>query len=176
MKHVEEVYDCSVKLQFYCSVDFFALSLSLSHFVLFIFNVSRLQLQFMRWLSHHDLWNEINWIAIKYLHGTVIVQVTTNAFCYGSLSSMCLIKIDFEKDLMKSPHAKVIEYFVKYVGIYPNGVIWGNAILKIFNWKVWFHYKSIYQVVLSFWRTVVLTYRRPDVLQSFNSNNKFPTK
>lgn len=46
---------------------------------------------------------------------------------------MCLIKIDFKKDLMKSPHAKVIEYFVKYVGIYPDGVIWGNATLKTFN-------------------------------------------
>lgn len=79
------------------------------------------------------------------MHGIVITQVTTNAFCYGSLNIiihlMCLIKIDFEKDLMKSPHAKVIEYFVKYVGIYPDGVIWGNAILKTFNWKVWFHYE-----------------------------------
>lgn len=121
---------------------------SLSHFVLFIFNVSRLQLQFMRWLSHHDLWNEINWIAIKFLHGIVITQVSTNAFCYESLNIiihlMCLIKIDFEKDLMKSPHEKVIEYFVKYVGIYPDGVIWGNAILKTFNWKVRFHNYSIY--------------------------------
>lgn len=79
MKHVEEVYDCSVKLQFYCSVYFFR-SLSLSHFVLFIFNVSRLQLQFMRWLSHHDLWNEINWIAIKYLHGIVITRVAYQCF------------------------------------------------------------------------------------------------